>query len=51
MKYENHVNDSEKESVLGYLTTFGFQLRKGIKDLRTRTRTIPPKESLNPKPN
>ena len=32
MKYDKHENGIENESVLGYLTTFGFHLRKGIKN-------------------
>ena len=46
MKHNKHENDIEQENVLGFLTTFGFHLRKETKDLRTRTRTIPPLESL-----
>ena len=31
MKYEKHVNDIEQESVLGFLTTFGFP-KKGSQE-------------------
>ena len=53
MKYDKHENGIENESVLGYLTTFGFHLRKGIKNkemtlIEHELRTIPPLESLRP---
>ena len=30
MKYKEYENDNEQEDVLGFLTTLGFHLRKGI---------------------
>ena len=35
MKYNEHENDIEQESVLGFLTTFGF-LKKGNQGLELR---------------